>query len=103
MQSHFYNRSYKYDLSIADCPQIVGLNTNVRFLDDLASHPEFSAGNVNTSFIDNYYNDLFPERVLSHQAICQAALALLAQERSESLRVSTTTAGETPNLFFYIY
>ena len=35
---------------------IDGLNTNVNFLMDLAAHPEFSAGNVDTDFIPRYVN-----------------------------------------------
>ena len=36
--------------------QIVGLATNTKFLDDLASHREFVNGNVHTGFIDQYYD-----------------------------------------------
>ena len=39
---------------------IQGLSTNVNFLMDLASHPEFVAGNVDTEFIPRHYDSLFP-------------------------------------------
>ena len=41
-----------------------GLSTNVDFLMDLASHPEFVAGNVDTEFIPRHYDSLFPEKPL---------------------------------------
>ena len=31
---------------------------------DLASHPEFVAGNVDTEFIPRHYDSLFPEKTL---------------------------------------
>ena len=34
----------------------MGLATNTKFLDDLASHKEFVNGNVHTGFIDQYYD-----------------------------------------------
>ncbi|CAH1779493.1 unnamed protein product [Owenia fusiformis] len=64
---------------------IVGLNTNIKFLDDLASHPQFVAGNVHTGFIDQYYSELFPVRTVSHRAMCQAAQALLIYEDEETV------------------
>ena len=39
---------------------IQGLSTNVNFLMDLSSHPEFVAGNVDTEFIPRHYDSLFP-------------------------------------------
>lgn len=67
--------------------QIVGLKTNIRFLDDLAKHPEFGKGNVNTDFIPQYEKELFPERgALNDQTLCRAVLALvLFEQRSSSL------------------
>lgn len=41
--------------------QIVGLNTNIDFLTRLSSHPEFISGNVETGFINKYYDELFPK------------------------------------------
>merc|ERR1719414_50234 len=41
---------------------IAGLSTNVDFLMDLASHPEFVAGNVDTEFIPRHYDSLFPKK-----------------------------------------
>ncbi|MEQ2277681.1 Methylcrotonoyl-CoA carboxylase subunit alpha, mitochondrial, partial [Xenotaenia resolanae] len=64
---------------------IVGLNTNIDFLLSLSGHPEFEAGRVSTSFIPQYYSDLFPApRAPSGEAICQAALGLVLQERKHT-------------------
>jgi acetyl/propionyl-CoA carboxylase alpha subunit len=37
---------------------IAGLATNVNFLMDLAVHPEFVAGNVDTEFIRRHYDQV---------------------------------------------
>jgi 3-methylcrotonyl-CoA carboxylase alpha subunit len=37
---------------------IAGLATSVNFLMDLASHPEFVAGNVDTEFIPRHYDQV---------------------------------------------
>ncbi|XP_013419354.1 methylcrotonoyl-CoA carboxylase subunit alpha, mitochondrial [Lingula anatina] len=59
---------------------VVGLSTNLRFLSDLASHPEFQAGNVHTGFIQQHYDQLFHQVELSDSALCQAGLALVLTE-----------------------
>jgi len=59
---------------------ISGLSTNINFLMDLASHPEFIKGNVDTEFIPRHYDQLFPERKPSPQRICEAVLALVLSE-----------------------
>ncbi|KAK2155693.1 hypothetical protein LSH36_233g03023 [Paralvinella palmiformis] len=63
---------------------IVGLTTNIRFLEDLASHPSFESGDVHTGFIDQHYSELFPRRTLSHNVVCQAAVALVSLERIQT-------------------
>ena len=60
--------------------QIVGLNTNIRFLDDLAAHRRFVSGDVNTGFIDEFYDELFPARTLANTVLCQGALAMMLIE-----------------------
>nr|XP_060623423.1 methylcrotonoyl-CoA carboxylase subunit alpha, mitochondrial isoform X1 [Anolis sagrei ordinatus] len=61
---------------------IVGLNTNVDFLLNLAGHPEFEAGNVHTSFIPQHYDELFPAKgAISKVSLCQAALGLILREK----------------------
>jgi len=70
--------------------QIVGLNTNIQFLDDLAGHPEFQLGHVHTGFIAQHNEALFPQRTIPNDIICQAALAIaVIQADTNSLRLST--------------
>jgi len=70
--------------------QIVGLNTNIQFLDDLAGHPEFQLGRVHTGFIAEHNDALFPQRTIPNDIVCQAALAIaLIQAETSTLRFST--------------
>ena len=75
--------------------QIVGLNTNIRFLDSLAGHAEFAAGNVHTGFIEQHYSDLFPRRTLSDPTLCKAALALILKEYNSSVEQAFTKSSGT--------
>ncbi|XP_069753215.1 methylcrotonoyl-CoA carboxylase subunit alpha, mitochondrial isoform X2 [Narcine bancroftii] len=64
---------------------IVGLNTNINFLFNLAAHPEFEAGNVHTNFISQHYNGLFPAKeTTSKIALCQATIVLILQEKIQT-------------------
>ena len=54
---------------------IQGLSTNVNFLMDLSSHPEFVAGNVDTEFIPRHYDTLFPAKTISDTRLCEAVVA----------------------------
>ena len=58
---------------------IDGLANNVNFLMDLASHPEFVEGNVDTDFIARHYDELFPKRDIPDAQICAAAMAVILQ------------------------
>ena len=60
---------------------IDGLSSNVNFLMDLASHPEFMKGNVDTDFIPRHYDSLFPKKVVTDEQICEAALAVILNEK----------------------
>ncbi|XP_017057255.1 methylcrotonoyl-CoA carboxylase subunit alpha, mitochondrial [Drosophila ficusphila] len=73
---------------------ISGLDTNINFLIDLASHPEFQHANVHTGFIDEHFDTLFPPIVISHQQLSQAALALVFNELQAA--VSNGTGGQDP-------
>ncbi len=82
-------------VSVSWLCQIVGLSTNIDFLLSLSGHPEFEAGNVSTSFIPQHYADLFPTPGMpSGEAICQAALGLLLQERKHTQEFTQTSTGE---------
>lgn len=64
--------------------QIAGLDTNVNFLIDLASHPSFQAADVHTGFIDQHIDSLFPPITVTDQTISQAIGALITNERIEA-------------------
>ena len=76
------------------CPQVLGLNTNIQFLTDLAQHPEFAAGNVHTDFIPQHQAQLFPERQTGSGTVCQAAVALVLQQAKTSRQNAAQTLGE---------
>lgn len=61
--------------------QITGLETNVNFLIDLASHPSFQAGDVHTGFIDQHLDSLFPPIEISEKTISQAIASIVTNER----------------------
>ncbi|KAH8306160.1 hypothetical protein KR018_002799, partial [Drosophila ironensis] len=71
--------------------QISGLDTNINFLIDLASHPQFQQANVHTGFIDEHFDTLFPPIVISPQQVSQAALALVFNELQAALSNSNGT------------
>ncbi|CAL4242789.1 unnamed protein product, partial [Meganyctiphanes norvegica] len=74
---------------------IVGLNTNVNFLMDLAKHPSFVSGDVHTDFIPEHYDSLFPERSPSHHLLCQAALAMVLQEEAVGIKAAAASLDPT--------
>ena len=75
--------------------QIVGVSTNVQFLDDLAGHTEFARGHVHTGFIEQHKGGLFPPRPpLSHPHLCQAVAALLLTERDRFQAAAARGNGE---------
>jgi len=73
----------KLGLSLAEY-RIVGLTTNIDFLNGLSTHPAFIAGEVETGFIPRYHNDLFkPAEPPSPKALAMAVLAAIAEEKQE--------------------
>ncbi|XP_006825001.1 methylcrotonoyl-CoA carboxylase subunit alpha, mitochondrial-like [Saccoglossus kowalevskii] len=77
--------------------QIVGLKTNMEFLQNVASHSEFHAGNVHTGFIDQHYSDLLPEvQELSSKVLCQAALVMVLVENSRRCTIPNSTDQYSP-------
>ncbi|XP_056646745.1 methylcrotonoyl-CoA carboxylase subunit alpha, mitochondrial [Diorhabda sublineata] len=67
---------------------IAGLKTNVNFLLDLASHPEFMAGNVHTNFIKDHYNTLFRKEEPTETQICLAGLATVLLDFNDMISIS---------------
>merc|ERR1719370_893976 len=66
---------------------ISGLSTNVNFLQTLAAHPEFVAGNVDTEFIPRHYHTLFPVRPILPTTLCSATLAWLLSDTASPVCV----------------
>uniref|UniRef100_A0A915HDN8 Small-subunit processome Utp21 domain-containing protein n=1 Tax=Romanomermis culicivorax TaxID=13658 RepID=A0A915HDN8_ROMCU len=67
--------------------KLIGLKTNVSFLDRLAKHREFEKGNVYTDFIRDYADDLFSKKSTcssSKEIVSQAVLASILLERNFS-------------------
>jgi 3-methylcrotonyl-CoA carboxylase alpha subunit len=62
--------------------QIIGLPTNIEFLQKAVAHPEFFKGEVDTGFIPRHKDDLIPElpKKPSPSCIGSACIALLSKE-----------------------
>lgn len=71
------------------CFQVVGLKTNIKFLLNLARHPEFVFGNVHTDFIQQHEKELFVPKVPSHTDICSAVLSILLSNKREAEKIKT--------------
>ncbi|QQP34907.1 MethylcrotonoylCoA carboxylase 1 (Alpha) (Silurana), partial [Caligus rogercresseyi] len=63
---------------------IQGLTTNINFLMNLSSHPQFMAGEVDTDFISRHYSELFPKVTIRDEHVCEAVTALILSESSSS-------------------
>ena len=70
---------------------IVGLNTNVDFLMQLSSHPQFVEGDVHTDFIAQHYNELFPVKPITDNLVGQAVLASMLNE----IKLSSSRQGSS--------
>ncbi|XP_058815113.1 methylcrotonoyl-CoA carboxylase subunit alpha, mitochondrial [Topomyia yanbarensis] len=64
--------------------QIAGLQTNINFLIDLASHSHFQAADVHTGFIEQHMSTLFPTKTTSAIKIAQMALAYVLNENAST-------------------
>ena len=85
----------------------MGLNTNIRFLDNLAGHDAFRSGDVHTGFIGQHYDDLFPKKELSDITLCHAAMAIVLAEHDQVMRAAAISKGgcdwpKTGIIFFYM-
>ncbi|KAL6041677.1 Methylcrotonoyl-CoA carboxylase subunit alpha, mitochondrial [Balamuthia mandrillaris] len=73
--------------------QIVGLNTNIEFLQKLAMHPSFIAGEVETGFIQRHHKELFePAQPPSTQELALAALYVLHEEKEDASQSAFATS-----------
>jgi 3-methylcrotonyl-CoA carboxylase alpha subunit len=68
---------------------IVGLRNNVEFLREIAGHPMFAAGELDTNFIPRHQAELFkPESRAPDEAVLLCALGHLLRRRDEGARYS---------------
>ncbi|XP_055918978.1 methylcrotonoyl-CoA carboxylase subunit alpha, mitochondrial [Eupeodes corollae] len=90
------DRTHALDLLIAKLGeyQIAGLDTNVNFLIDLASHAQFRAGDVHTGFIDEHFNSLFPPIEVTEELAIKAAATLFLNE-DNAIRKNSILESET--------
>ena len=67
--------------------QIVGVTTNTGFLGNIARHPAFERGEVETGFIPMYHDDLIPAPTTpDNEALAFAALDVLRARDAEAAR-----------------
>lgn len=65
--------------------EVVGVTTNTGFLGNVVAHPAFSAGLVDTGFIERYRDALFPESAAaSDRTLALAALNLMLNRSAEA-------------------
>ncbi|XP_062521287.1 methylcrotonoyl-CoA carboxylase subunit alpha, mitochondrial-like isoform X2 [Corticium candelabrum] len=75
---------------------VVGIPTNLSFLSRLASHPSFFAGNVNTDFIKEHHQSLFPPpSSLPSKILAQAALVFLLHSQEAQIHEGIALADPT--------
>ncbi len=69
--------------------QVVGVTANIGFLAGLIAHPAFLAAQLDTGFIDNYRDDLFPEtEPASDRVLALACLYVLLNRNLEASSVA---------------
>lgn len=64
------------------------METNVKFLTDLAKNEEFIKGNVHTNFIRDNYESLFREESPTENELAQAALATVLTDELEEVELA---------------
>ncbi|HYH38894.1 MAG TPA: acetyl/propionyl/methylcrotonyl-CoA carboxylase subunit alpha [Azospirillum sp.] len=73
--------------------QVVGLATNVRFLEGLASHPAFLGADLDTRFIERHRADLLPEPApAGGRALALAALGVLLDRERTAREAAAASA-----------
>lgn len=71
--------------------EIAGPVTNVDFLKRVVVSPDFVEGEVETGYIEKHRQELFPQLIITDEALAEAALASYFQ-KAASRKASTTTA-----------
>lgn len=76
--------------------QIAGLPTNVEFLKRLVKHPRFLEGGFTTAFLEQYYDEVVPDEVDTHDARTALQMAVVIRALTAAARVDdvlTRTSG----------
>lgn len=73
--------------------QIVGVTTNTGFLGNIARHPAFERGEVETGFIPHYQDDLIPAPTTpDNEALAFAALDILLTRDAEAIKYAAQSS-----------
>ena len=62
------------------------METNIDFLKDLSSHPQFHDGDVHTGFIEENFDSLFPILHVPSEVLVQGTLAVILNEELEAMK-----------------
>ncbi|KAG8264847.1 hypothetical protein J6590_004879 [Homalodisca vitripennis] len=71
--------------------QVVGLDTNLKFLMRLSQHPQFVEGRVHTGFIEEHTEMLLGEQAVPQSAIVQAIVGIVLHDESIALNAARTS------------
>ncbi len=74
--------------------RVVGLATNAQFLDAIAAHPAFQAGDINTQFIDRHRGDLLPEPGLASDEVLTLATLGVLLDRAQRTRAEAALSAD---------
>ena len=74
--------------ALADC-QVVGVTTNIGFLERVAAHSAYAAGELDTGFIERHRAGLFPDpRPATDRTLALACLDVLLRRAEEAKRAA---------------
>jgi len=77
--------------ALAGC-QVAGVTTNIGFLERVAAHPAYVAGELDTGFIDRHRTELFPDpRPVTDRTLALACLDVLLRRADEAKRAARTS------------
>ncbi|MDA8429421.1 MAG: acetyl/propionyl/methylcrotonyl-CoA carboxylase subunit alpha [Geobacteraceae bacterium] len=72
--------------------QVAGVTTNIGFLGNVAAHPAFAAGDLDTGFIERHRAALFPEALpASDRTLALASLDVLLRRTEEAQQAARTS------------
>ena len=74
--------------------QVIGPITNIEFLGAIAAHPAFSAGDVDTGFIDRHKDDLLPRSEGLPDAVLAIASLDVLLHRADEITSRTQATGD---------